>query len=69
LFVLLLPKKYNRLGTGLFFIGLGAAADELFFMIFGGGTVRDYWSIHSVLGAIVMAVIIFVIRERLIRKV
>lgn len=53
----------------LFSIGLGAAADELFFMIFGGGTVRDYWSIHSVLGAVVVAVIIFVIRERLIRKI
>lgn len=53
----------------LFAVGLGLTADELIFLILGGGTVNDYWSIYSVSGAIIMAAIVFSMRKTLAEKI
>jgi len=68
LFVLLLSKRYDGLRMPLFFIGLGLAADELIYIVLGGRTVSEYWSIHSVFGAVIMAVMIFLMRDGLANK-
>lgn len=69
LFVLLLPKKYTGLRIIMFSAGLGLVADELIYIILGGRTVSEYWSIYSVVGAIMMTAIIFATRKRLARKI
>lgn len=69
LLVLLLPQIYNGLRIIIFSIGLGLVADELIYLLLGGRTVSEYWSIYSVSGAVIMAVIIFLIREKLARKI
>lgn len=69
LFVLFLSKNYNIIKTVLFPIGLGIAADELFFMIFSNRTLTDYWSIYSVSGLIITMIIVFILRKKLISKI
>ncbi len=50
-------------------IGLGLAADELTYIILGGGTVSDYWSVYSLAGVIMISAIIFATRDWLTRKI
>ncbi len=69
LLVLLLTKRYNKLRTTFFAIGLGLVTDELIYIAIGDGAVSEYWSTHSVSGAIMTATIIFAIRGWLTRKV
>lgn len=69
LFVLFLLKRYDILRIIIFSIGSGLAADELIYIILGGRTVSEYWSIYSIFGTIMMAVIIFPIRKRLTVKI
>ncbi len=69
LFVLLLFKKYGGLRMAAFSVGLGLAADELTYIILGGRTVSDYWSIYSVTGTIVILAIVFMTRNWLTRKI
>lgn len=69
LLAVVLSKKYSTAVTVLSSIGLGLVADELIFMLLGGGTVHDYWSIYSVWGVIVVMVIIFIFRRSTINKI
>jgi hypothetical protein len=64
----LLSPKYTILRAVLFPIGLGLVADELVYILLGGRTVSEYWSNYSVWGAIMMAILIFLIRKKLILK-
>lgn len=66
LIFLIIPKIYNSFRMILFSIGLGIITDELIFMILGGGTVQEYWSIYSVSGTIILAAITFVIRKEIV---
>ncbi len=67
--VMLLAKRYNGLRMAVFSAGSGLTADELIYIILGGKTVNEYWSVYSVSGVIIMAAIVFVIRKWLIRKI
>lgn len=53
----------------MFSVGSGLAADEFIYILFGGRTVSEYWSMYSVFGAIMTAVIIFATRNILTRKI
>ncbi|MBI5913334.1 hypothetical protein HY839_02740 [Candidatus Azambacteria bacterium] len=68
-FALLVPKRYTGLRIGIFSVGSGLAADELMYIVLGGRTVSEYWSLYSVSGAVVLTAIIFTIRKWLIRKI
>lgn len=69
LFSLLLPKKYLKLRVVAFPIGLGLIIDELIFIILGGGTVNDYWSIYSLSGVIILMVIVFILRSKFVKNI
>lgn len=69
LIVGLLAKRYNLLRMILFSIGLGIVSDELFFMIFSNRTIDDYWSIYSVSGLIIIMIIVFISRKKLVDKI
>ncbi len=44
--------------TTLYGIGLALFADELFFMVFGGGNDKNYWSIKSLLGVLIISLLV-----------
>jgi hypothetical protein len=67
--VLLLLNNYNRLKSILFPIGLGLTADELTFIVLGGGTVRNYWSAYSVFGTLIILIVIFLTRKKIMEKI
>jgi hypothetical protein len=69
LFVLSLSKSYNMLRTILFPIGLAIVADELIFIIFSNRLISDYWSVYSVSGLVIIMIIIFMYRKKLIDKI
>jgi hypothetical protein len=47
-------------------IGFGPIIDELVFMIAGGGGFAYYWAPVSYIGAMLMAVILFALRSRIL---
>lgn len=69
LFVFLLFKMYNGLKVIMLSAGLGLASDEFIYIILGDGPVSNYWSIYSVSGTVVISAIIFVARNRLVKKI
>jgi len=68
LFSLFLLKNYNALKIIIFPIGLGLVADELTFMIFSHRTSNDYWSVYSIAGLVIIMIMVFVFREKLLSK-
>ncbi len=67
-FLFFISKSYHLLKIVIFSIGLGVITDELVFMIIGNRTINDYWSIYSVFSVIIVMVLVFVFRKRLIKK-
>ncbi len=65
---LLVPKAYRWLSTALLAGGLALVVDELAYILFGNGTVPAYWSMVSVTGMVVLALLVFVLRKKIIRK-
>ncbi len=47
-------------------VGLGLIADQLVFMILGAGKDAEYWALLSVLSMVIIAAIVYLIRENLI---
>ena len=68
LFVLFLSKSYNKSKLVIFSIGLALVVDELTFIIFSSRTINDYWSVYSILGVIIIMIIIFMYRGKLLDK-
>ncbi|MFA6973425.1 MAG: hypothetical protein WC238_01620 [Parcubacteria group bacterium] len=68
LVAILLAKSCTRLRLVLFSVGLGLVADELFYIVLGGRTVSEYWAISSILGAMVTAAAVFLLRKRIVTK-
>jgi hypothetical protein len=61
-----LTERHAKWRIVPFAVGLGLVADELVYIVLGAGAVsKYYWSIYSVSGAIIMAVIVFLVRKRL----
>lgn len=67
--VIILSKRYNVLRAILFPIGLGVVADELAFMILSSRTINDYWSIYSLIGVLIVAVMVFALRQKIVSKI
>jgi VanZ family protein len=59
----------TKLSLILFSVGSGLVADESIYIALGGRTVSEYWAISSVIGAIVMAVVVFLARKKLVAKI
>lgn len=64
--VILIPKHYPRLAIVLSALGLGLVADELAYIVLGDGAVRQYWSIPSIAGAVIIAALLVVFRKKFI---
>ena len=62
-------KNYKALKIIFFPIGLGLLADELMFMIFSNRTINDYWSVYSITGLLIIMIIVFIFREKLLSKI
>jgi hypothetical protein len=64
-----LPQRYGWPKTVLLAVSLALVADELSYIIFGNGTVTDYWSTFSVAGMLVSAFVVFVLRKQLTKTI
>jgi hypothetical protein len=63
-----LPRKYGWLKIVLLAASLGLVADELAYILFGNGTVTDYWSTFSMAGMLVSVAFVFAIRKQLTKN-
>lgn len=59
-----IPKKIVYPKILLYGIGAGLIIDQLVFMILGAGQDKEYWALPSLLGTIIIAGIIFPIRQK-----
>ena len=62
----LLSKKCEYCKLFLYGIGAGLMIDEMLFMILGGGSDEEYWTIFSSIGTIVIIVLILPVRAHLL---
>ncbi len=62
---LLIPKQKFYLKILLYGIGAGLILDQLIFIILGAGKDKEYWALPSLLGMIIIALVIYLIRRRL----
>jgi len=69
LVALFLLKSYKALKMIIFPLGLGLVADELTFMIFSHRTIADYWSVYSIAGVVIIMIVVFIFREKLLSKI
>ena len=63
---LFIPEN-NPFRIWLYAVGSGLFVDQLVFMILGAGNDKEYWSLPSVLGTIVLTGLIFFTRKRLVQ--
>lgn len=61
-----LPENHS-LRIFLYGVGGGLLVDQLFFMLIGAGNDKEYWSLPSFLGAVLLTGLIFFIKERVIQ--
>lgn len=66
LIVFTIPKKYSIPKIFLSAIGLGYITDQLIFILLGAGKDKEYWALPSLLGTIILIVIIFPLRKKII---
>lgn len=64
----LLPKKHSKSRIVIGGIGFGILADELIFMILGGGGYANYWSPLSFIGMIACLLVIYLTRKGITTK-
>ncbi len=65
----LISSNLETLKIILFGAGFGIIADELVFMLFGGGGFVYYWALPSVVGAVISLIVLYVLRLRIIEFV
>ena len=65
----IVSKKYKAARAILLGIGFGPIADELVFMLIGGGGYAYYWALPSVAGMIGCMALMFLFRKRIERLV
>src|SRR3989344_1809041 len=63
---LFIPKN-NSIKMLLYAVGSGLFADQLVFMLLGAGNDKEYWSLPSLLGTVVITGLIFFTRKRSIQ--
>ena len=63
---LIISEKYESLKLYFYSIGVGLMVDQLVFMILGAGRDKEYWALPSLLGTILLAIIIYPMRARII---
>lgn len=62
---LIIPKLKTYPKILIYGIGAGLIADQLVFMILGAGKDKEYWTLISLLGMIIIAIMIYPIRTKL----
>lgn len=62
---LIMPKRSEYLHIFLYGIGMGLIIDQSVFMMLGAGRDKEYWALPSLLGAIIIASVLFPIRQKL----
>lgn len=62
---MLISKKYNGARIIIAGIGCGLLADELAFMIMGAGSFPQYWSLYSVIGAVLALIVVYHLRKEI----
>ena len=60
----LIPKQKTSSKIWLYGIGAGLIIDQLVFMLLGAGQDKEYWALPSLLGTIIIASVIFPIRQK-----
>ncbi len=63
----IIPENKKSLKIVFYGIGLGLVIDQLVFMILGGGGDTEYWSLPSLGGAVVGAIILYLRRKEVLR--
>ena len=61
----LIPKQKVYSKIWLYGIGAGLIIDQLVFMVLGAGQDKEYWAPPSLLGTIIIALVIFPIRQKI----
>ena len=61
-----IPKQKTYPKIFLYGIGVGLMIDQLIFMILGGGKDKEYWTLTSLLGTMIIILIIYPIRTKVI---
>ena len=62
---LLIPKQKTNLKLFIYAIGAGLVIDQLVFIILGAGQDKQYWGFPSLLGAIIIALGLFPIKQKI----
>ena len=65
----LISSNLESLKLILFGAGLGIIADELVFMLLGGGGFAYYWALPSVIGAILSLIALYLLRLKVVEFV
>jgi len=61
-----IQRKYSSIAEVLLPVSCGIIADELIYILLGGATVADYWSVYSLYGCIIVSIIFFIFREAIV---
>jgi len=61
---LIIPKQKVYPKILLYGIGAGLIIDQLIFMILGAGKDKEYWALPLLLGTIIIALVIYLIRTK-----
>jgi len=61
-----ISEKYKKFKLIILGIGLGIIADELIFIILGGGGYSNYLSIYSFIGVLACLILLFMFRKKII---
>lgn len=65
----IVSRKYKAARAILWGIGFGPIADELIFMLIGGGGYSHYWAMPSVVGMVACVIVLFIFRNKIARLV
>jgi len=63
---LLISKKYEKTKVVTLGIGIGLIIDEFVYIILGGQEFSQYWAWPSILGAVILLIILYIFRKKLV---
>jgi hypothetical protein len=67
LIAFVIQKKYTSVVEIIFPVSCGIITDELVYILFRGNTVSQYWSGYSIYGCIVISIIVFIFRRKIVK--
>ena len=63
---LLIMVKYKKTKMLFLGVGFGLIIDQLIFMVLGGGKDLEYWAFFPVLGTVILLVLLFLFKDRIL---